>query len=274
MFCCHTGTLYLLPVLSMLTVMLLPSLIFFTSSLSLSNPGSLTFRNSMLSEMAELTEIYLLKLVEDFLASLDGKAHTGLYRDDGLIYIEDANGPLSNKIGKALHRIFKSNHLKINIEQKGHTVDFLDVTLGTDGSYKPYKKPNGATKYVNKASNHPPSILKDIPKSIQKKLDTISSSEDEFGGAKDEYPKALEDAGYTETLTYDPNINKTHKTKRKLSRRIIWYNPSYSKNVATNIGRNSLSCYAYTFLSSTPYTACSTTTQSNSHIRVCRAWIA
>ena len=117
-----------------------------------------------------------------------------LYRDDGLIYIEDANCPLINKIEKALHRIFKSNHLKISLEQKGHTVDFLDVTLGTDGSYK---KPNGTTKYVNKASNHPPSILKNIPKSIQKRLNTISSSEDEFGGAKDEYQNTLEDAGYT-----------------------------------------------------------------------------
>ena len=173
------------------------------------------------AEIAELTGIYLLKQVEDFLASLDGKAHTGLYRDDGLIYIEDANGPLINKIEKALHRIFKSNHLKISVEQKGHTVNFLDATLGTDGSYKPHKKPNGTTKCVNKASNHPPSILKNIPKSIQKRLNTISSSEDEFGGAKDEYQKALKEALYTDTLTYDPNINKTNIPKRKRSRWII-----------------------------------------------------
>ena len=117
-------------------------------------------------------------------------------------------------------------------------MNFLDATLGTDGSYKPYKKPNGTTKYVNKASNHPPSILKNIPKSIQKRLNTISSSEDEFGGAKDEYQKALEEAGYTDTLTYNPNINKTNKPKRKRSRQIIWYNPPYSKNVATNIGKD------------------------------------
>ena len=163
------------------------------------------------AEIAELTGIYLLKQVEDFIASLDRKTHAGLYRDDGLISKEDANGPLINNIEKALHRIFKSNLLKISIEQKGHTVNFLDVTLGTDGSYKPYKKPNGTTKYVNKTSNHPPSILKNIPKSIQRRLNTITSSEDEFGGAKHEYQKALEDAGYTDTLTYDPNINKTRK---------------------------------------------------------------
>ena len=115
------------------------------------------------AEVAELTGIYLLKQVEDFLSSLGDKAHAGLYRDDGLIYIENANGTLINKIEKALHRIFKRSHLKISIEQKGLSVNFLDVTLGTDGSYKPYRKPNGITKYVNKASNHPPSILKNIP---------------------------------------------------------------------------------------------------------------
>ena len=92
-------------------------------------------------------------------------------------------------------------------------MNFLDAALGTDGSYKPYKKPNGMTKYVNKASNHPPSILKNIPKSIQKRLNTISSSEDEFGCAKDEYQKALEEAGYTDTLTYDPQTEeKTQQT--------------------------------------------------------------
>ena len=154
------------------------------------------------AEVAELTGIYLLKQVEDFLSSLGDKAHAGLYRDDGLIYIEKANGPLINKIEKALHRIFNRNHLKISIEQKGVSINFLDVTLGTDGSYKPYRKPNGITKYVNKASNHPPSILKNIPVSIAKRLNTISSSRDEFDAAKDEYQKALDDAGYTAILTY------------------------------------------------------------------------
>ena len=107
-------------------------------------------------------------------------------------------------------------------QQKGHSVNFLDVTLETDGSYKPYRKPNGITKYVNKASNHPPSILKNIPASIQRRLNSMSSSEDMFGGAKDEYEKALKDAGYTETLQYDSGVTRGCRPKRKRSRRIIW----------------------------------------------------
>ena len=76
----------------------------------------------------------MLKQIDNFLSSLGEKAHAGLYRVDGLIYIEKANGQLINKIEKALHRIFKDNSLKISIEQKGYSANFLDVTLETDGS--------------------------------------------------------------------------------------------------------------------------------------------
>ena len=92
------------------------------------------------AEIAELTGIYFLKEVDKFLATLGEKTHAGLYRDDGLIYLENANGPLISKIEKALHRIFKRNQLKISMEQTGHTVNFLDVTMSTDGTHKPYKK--------------------------------------------------------------------------------------------------------------------------------------
>ena len=188
------------------------------------------------AEIAELTGIYLLKQVNEFLSSLSKSSHAGLYRDDGLIYIEDASGPLISKIEKALHRIFKRNKLNISIEQKGHTINFLDVTLSTDGSYKPYKKPNSTTKYVNKGSNHPPSITKNIPSSIQKRLNTISSCESEFIDAKDEYQRALIDAGYTHELKYDTENTKPAATKKR-KRRLLWFNPPHSKSVSTNIGK-------------------------------------
>ena len=49
-------------------------------------------------------------------------------------------------------------------------VNYLDVTLNlNDGSYRPYKKPNDETNiHVN--SDHPPSILKQLPVSIEKRL--------------------------------------------------------------------------------------------------------
>ena len=71
-------------------------------------------------------------------------------------------------------------------------------------------------------------------------MTSISSSKQEFLEAKDEYEKALKDAGCTEVLKYEPNNNNTPqatKKKRKRQRRITWYNHPYSKNVATNIGK-------------------------------------
>ena len=188
-------------------------------------------------EIAELTGIYLLKQVNDYLSSLGEKSEAGLYRDDGLIYLDNANGPLISKIGKALHRIFKRNQLKISIEQKGFTVDFLDITLSTDGSHKPNKKPNSSLEYVNKASNHPPCIPWNIPSSVEKRLNTISSSEAEFNEAKADYERALGSAGYSAELKYNTEQNRATRTSRKHRGRIVWYNPPFSKNVATNIGR-------------------------------------
>ena len=161
------------------------------------------------AEIAELTGIYLLKKVDGYLSTLGEKCHAGLYRDDGLIYVEHANGPLISKIEKALHPIFKSSQLKISMEQRGHTVNFLDVTLSTDGIHKPYRKPNISIKYVDRASNHPPSIPRNIPSSIQNLLNTISSSEVVFNEAKSAYQQALGDAGYSDELTYNNNLQTT-----------------------------------------------------------------
>ena len=89
------------------------------------------------------------------------------------------------------------------MEQKGYTVNFLDVTLSTDGSHKPYKKPNHSLKYFNKASNHPPCIPRNKASSMEKRLNTISNSEAEFNDAKTDYERALGNAGYSKELKYD-----------------------------------------------------------------------
>ena len=158
---------------------------------------------------------------------------------------------LISKIEKALNRIFKSNHLKISIEQRGQTVNFLNVTLSTDGSFKPYRKPNSSVAYVSKTSNHPPSILKNIPSSIQKRLTTISISEENFLNANDDYQSTLNNAGYADILKYEPPNNPQRKRNR--TRKIVWFNPPYSKNVATNIGKEFLNILRVHFPTQHPF---------------------
>ena len=146
------------------------------------------------------------------------------------------NGSLISRIEKATNRIFKNNNLKISIEQ---IVNFLDTTLATDGSVKPYKMTNSnIIYYVNRASNHPRSILRNIPKSIQKRLSSISISTEEFMGAKEgfmgakeDYQNALQDADYSDKLTCKPIQNTSSQKKKNWNRRTIGSNPTFSKNV-------------------------------------------
>jgi len=119
----------------------------------------------------------------------------------------------------------------------GKMVNILDVTISSEtGTFKPFRKPNSSTTYVNKCSNHPPSILKNIPGMIERRLSSISSSEKEFNEAKGMYQHALDRAGYNSEIKYmkpDKKVKK-RKTRRKEK---IWYNPPFSKNVSTKIGK-------------------------------------
>ena len=69
-------------------------------------------------------------------------------------------------------------------------VDFLDVTLDLNsGLYKPFMKQNDIPVYVNKNSNHPQSILKNIPSAVNKRLSNISANENIFLEAIPPYQK-------------------------------------------------------------------------------------
>ena len=106
-----------------------------------------------------------------------------------------------------------------------------------DNTCKPFTIANNPPLYIHKESNHPSSIIKKLPESISKRVSEISSNEAVFNNSKNIYNIALKSSGFNETLSYTPspenNREKSHNRKRK----IIWYNPPFSKNVKTNIGR-------------------------------------
>ena len=135
---------------------------------------------------------------------------------------------------------FSKNHnLKITIEPPDlKLVNFLDVTFDLrNGIFKPYRKPNDRPLYVNKSSNHPPSVIKAIPASVNKRLSGISSSQKEFDAAKGDYQNALKDSGYSEELSYEkPETHTTKANKNRKKRDILWFNPPFNMTVTTNIG--------------------------------------
>ena len=186
------------------------------------------------AEICELIGTYLLSII---IRHYD-KNNIGLYRDDGLAVFKNTSGPQNERIKKRLQKIFKEKNLSIEIECNKKIVNYLDVTLNlNDGSYKPYRKDTDETSYIHSGSDHPPSIIKHIPNSIEKRLSALSSSKQIFDESKDYYQEALNRCGHSYVLNYTPaNSN----SRRKRSRNIIWFNPPFSRTVSTNIGKSFL----------------------------------
>ena len=117
------------------------------------------------------------------------------------------------------------------------TVNFLDIILNlTNCTYELYKKDSNTPTYIQTSSNHPPSITKQIPKSISCRLSSNSSNIDIFNKHKHIYDEALKHSGYKQELKFtSPKVNSKHR-----SRNIIWFNPPYDKYIYSNIGRDFL----------------------------------
>ena len=112
------------------------------------------------------------------------------------------------------------------------------ITLDLENDrFSPFLKPGDRPKYVNAGSNHPPAVLKNIPLAINRRLSSISSNKAVFDNAAPLYQEELDRAGYNHKLEYQEEIPKA---KRKRNRKIIWFNPPYSKNLKTNIGKKFL----------------------------------
>ena len=82
--------------------------------------------------------------------------------------------------------------------------------------YKPFRKENNKPIYLNKHSNHPPCILKQLPKSIEKRISKTSSNKGIFDESIKLYKNALKESGFSEALNYiAPTINKKKIESRK-----------------------------------------------------------
>ena len=103
---------------------------------------------------------------------------------------------------------------------------------------------------MNTKSNHPPSILENIPDSINKRLSEISSDRYCFDNAKTVYQEALNKSGYNYHLSYTELPNKIQHSRKNRPRNILWYNPPFSTNVKTIVGKCFLSLIDQHFPSS------------------------
>ena len=191
------------------------------------------------AETCELVGTYILSQISKIIP----KENIGLYRDDGLAIVH-APPRIAESMKKNLCRKFKEIGLQITANANTTITDFLDVTLDLNKKeYKPYSKPGNQHLYIHVHSNHPTSITNSIPNSIQTRLSNISSNEEVFNNAKQEYNRSLKEAGHKANLNYKPTAKDATRNKDRTNRRkrnITWFNPPYSKHVKSNIGKKFL----------------------------------
>ena len=206
------------------------------------------------AETCELVGLFLLSKLKHL------KIDCGLYRDDGLA-ICDLSPRQVEQTKKEICKIFKTFGLNLTIVANKKIVNFLDVTLNlTTNTYQPFVKENNTPLYINKKSNHPPSIIKNLPRSINDRISTNSKNETIFNKASAPFADALKKSGFNYKMKFDngsktptntetenenvkePNTSTQTDTskKNKRKRNITWFNPPYSANVATNIGKEFL----------------------------------
>ena len=204
------------------------------------------------AEVCELVGAYALSTLSESLKV----SSVGLYRDDhddGLGVFQDVSGPQADRLRKDIIRQFADLGLRITIQTNLKVTDFLDVTLNlSTGKFRPYRKPNDRPLYVHRQSNHPLVIIKNLPSSISRRLTYISSDVGIFTDACPLYNDSLKRSGYDEELEYMACRKEGRKTRRNRQRNITWFNPPYSSNVATNIGRRFWSLVSKHFPKNSP----------------------
>ena len=91
--------------------------------------------------------------------------------------------------------------------------------------------------YINRQSNHPQCVIRQVPLSVNRRLSIISSSKEIFDSAKVIYSKSLKKSVYRHKLEYQPlaEQDENQQRKRRRKRNVIWYNPPYSAGLKTNL---------------------------------------
>ena len=87
-----------------------------------------------------------------------------------------------------------------------------------------------------------PQVIKNIPAGIERRLVQNSCNEEVFLEAIPDYQAELDRCGYAYKLSYrQPMVPATQPRKRKnRSKRVTWFNPPFSLDVATNVAKEVL----------------------------------
>ena len=88
---------------------------------------------------------------------------------------------------------------------------------------------NNTPRYINAFSNHPPTIIKQLSKMINKRISDISCNKEEFDKVKSVSESALKDSGHFSSMSY--NNSNTQNARKNRNSKVIWFNAPYSQNI-------------------------------------------
>ena len=177
-------------------------------------------------EVRELIGIFMLLLLSKHII----KNYIGLYRDEGLAILKNISGPEAKKLKKKFRKLFKEKNLDILPQCNLKITNYLDITFKR-WIIPPLQKIQRRNQLY---SDQPPSIIKENPRSVEKRLSVLSSSKNIFQESVIYYEKCLENSGYKTKLQYQ-QAKQNNQNKKKRKRNIIWFNPPYNKSVKANI---------------------------------------
>ena len=103
------------------------------------------------AEICEMTGSYIQYLLSDII----DKDQCGLYRDDGLLTVQNLSGPDIERLKKHIVKIFKKCGLNITIQANLHILNILYVQYDmTKVTYKPYTKPDNTPVTTGNCKTH------------------------------------------------------------------------------------------------------------------------
>ena len=100
-------------------------------------------------------------------------------------------------------RAFKLLGFKIEIMSNLKVVNFLDITFNlSENSFKPFHKDKQTLSYIKVNSNHPRSIIRQIPNAVDIRINRLSSYKKIFYEYNRIYDEAFEKSGFKQRLEY------------------------------------------------------------------------
>ena len=152
--------------------------------------------------MVQRSVIYLVSLIHDLAKKVRQQARWFLPWWGLIAIIQSKSARRLDKLTKDIPEIFKAHGLRITAKINHQTVNFLNITNLSEEVYAPYMKPNNLFLYVHCNSNHPSTVIKQIPKSIDKPMLSLSANNFSFEPSATFYRDALKNSNYKSSYTY------------------------------------------------------------------------